>query len=196
MSLPASLVRLIITLLCLLSVGFAPRVEIAEHTLLGAQARAFAPMPAQGSHVDDPAPSPTASTAHRRGDVQRHAHRIAGASRLSMAASGLVVATKGADEAADVGTDLAVRPKLKPSRHYLHERKMERQLRTANVFDAYKNPLAVGPTRYDPFGRPSTLFQGRNAQVAVNPQTGEIVTAFPTGSRLRRQLMGRAGGSP
>lgn len=107
-----------------------------------------------------------------------------------------VLAPKGADETADVGTDLAVRPKLKPSRHYLHERKMERQLRTADVFDAYKNPLAVGPVRYDPFGRPSTLFQGRNAQAAINPQTGEIVTAFPTGSRLRRQLLRRAGGSP
>jgi RHS repeat-associated protein len=105
--------------------------------------------------------------------------------------------TPGAARAeSDVGAALAVRPKLKPSRHYLQDRKIERNLRTADVFDAYKNPLAVGPARYDAFGRPSMLFQGRNAQVAVNPQTGEIVTAFPTGSRLRRQLLRRAGEVP
>jgi RHS repeat-associated protein len=114
----------------------------------------------------------------------------------SIVRSGGSVAAKAGDDVAEVGADLAVRPKLKPSWHYLHERKMERSLRTADVLDAYKNPLAIGKTRYDEFGRPSILFQGRNAQVAVNPQTGEIVTAFKTGSRVRRQLLRRAGLEP
>ncbi len=103
------------------------------------------------------------------------------------AGKGLKVA-RGLDDAAK----LATRPKLRPTKHYL-DRKINRQIRSAEVLDAYKSPLRVGPVRYDKFGRPSRLFQGRRAQVVVNPQTGDVVSVYPTGSRLRRQLLRRAG---
>jgi hypothetical protein len=72
---------------------------------------------------------------------------------------------------------------------------MERSLRTADVLDAYKHPLKVGEVKMGPIKGPSILFQGRNAQVAVNPWTGEIVTAYRTGSKLRNKLL-RQGGLP
>jgi hypothetical protein len=70
---------------------------------------------------------------------------------------------------------------------------MERSIRTADVLDAYKHPLKVGEVRWDPIEGPSILFQGRNAQTAVNPWTGKIVSAYPTGSKLRRKLLRDAG---
>ena len=102
-------------------------------------------------------------------------------------------AAKAGDDVAAVGTDLAVRPKLNPGYHYLHVRKMQRSIRTADVLDAYKHPLKVGEVRWHPIEGPSILFQGRNAQVAVNPWTGKIVSAYPTGSKLRRKLLRDAG---
>ncbi len=55
---------------------------------------------------------------------------------LASRSAGFVLAAKAGDDVVDVGTDLAVRPKLKPGYHYLHERKMERSIRTADVLDA------------------------------------------------------------
>lgn len=57
---------------------------------------------------------------------------------------------------------------------------------------------SIGLVIVDPWDLVDTDGQNRvsGAQVAITPQTGVIVTAFPTGSRLRRQLLRRAGGSP
>jgi hypothetical protein len=40
---------------------------------------------------------------------------------------------------------------------------------------------------------PSILFLGRNAQVAVNPWPGEIVTAYRTGSKPRKKVLRQPG---
>jgi RHS repeat-associated protein len=67
---------------------------------------------------------------------------------------------------------------------------IERGVAPAAIKDALKNPLQLGSVKIDSLGRPSQTLVGRSATVVVNPQTGQIVTLYPTSSRRARKLLG------
>jgi D-alanyl-D-alanine dipeptidase len=48
------------------------------------------------------------------------------------------------------------------------------------IIDAIENPVGYTPTRLDDGGRPSYKAVGRSVTVAINPDTGEVVTAWGT----------------
>ncbi|PCH75101.1 MAG: type IV secretion protein Rhs [Flavobacteriaceae bacterium] len=76
------------------------------------------------------------------------------------------------------------------TKHGLNQ-KMNRGVKSSSVLDAVKNPLKTGGVKVDRVGRPSQRFTGAKAEVAVNPQTGKVVSTNPTSTkkaaRLKRQ---------
>ncbi|MFY0604496.1 MAG: hypothetical protein JXQ93_11130, partial [Flavobacteriaceae bacterium] len=76
------------------------------------------------------------------------------------------------------------------TKHGLNQ-KMNRGVKSSSVLDAVKNPLKTGDVKIDGAGRPSQRFTGAKAEVAVNPETGKVVSTNPTSTkkaaRLKRQ---------
>jgi RHS repeat-associated protein len=66
----------------------------------------------------------------------------------------------------------------------------ERGVSAADALDAYTNPLRTSSVRYDTLGRPSVQLVGRRATVVVNPETGRVITGWPTSSSLAARLGG------
>ena len=54
--------------------------------------------------------------------------------------------------------------------------------------DAIVNPLKRCPTKTDEQGRKAYKSIGKDATVVVNPDTGDVITAYKTKSRYRRKL--------
>lgn len=78
-----------------------------------------------------------------------------------------------------------------PSEH-LKERAEERHVSVENISDALKNPLKIGKIKIDGQGRKSKTYIGEKATVAINPDTGVIVTTYPTSSSRVRRLKGES----
>lgn len=72
---------------------------------------------------------------------------------------------------------------------HVKQRMTERSVLVDSIQDAIENPLKVGPVKYDKAGRPSFSVTGLKATLAVNPDTGVIVTCYPTHSRTREKLL-------
>ena len=72
---------------------------------------------------------------------------------------------------------------------HVKQRMAERSVLVDSIQDAIENPLKVGPVKYDKAGRPSFSVTGLKATLAVNPDTGVIVTCYPTHSRTREKLL-------
>lgn len=64
-----------------------------------------------------------------------------------------------------------------------------REVKPSAILNALKNPLKIGNVIIDQFGRPSQRFVGQFAEVAINPQTGKIVSLNPTSSAKAFKLM-------
>jgi len=60
-------------------------------------------------------------------------------------------------------------------------------IRPAAILDALRNPVRIGPRVVDQGGRPAVTFIGRSATAVVNPNTGRIITVYPTSSRRLRR---------
>lgn len=56
------------------------------------------------------------------------------------------------------------------------------------MLDALKNPLKITDVKYDNLGRPSQQYIGKDATVAVNPATKQMITAWRTSSKLASKL--------
>ena len=67
------------------------------------------------------------------------------------------------------------------------ERIQQRNLSEAGVDDALVNPLHKGDVVVDDTGRKSVKYIGKDITVILNPDTGEVITAWKTGSRIRRK---------
>lgn len=80
-------------------------------------------------------------------------------------------------------------PKVKAPKRTVHgaERMKERGITDQQAADAIINPLKKMPVLTDDQGRKSQKYIGRHATVALNPDTNEVVTAYPTGSRYRKK---------
>lgn len=63
------------------------------------------------------------------------------------------------------------------------ERAVQRNVTVLAVRDALTNPLKVGTIRMDSEGRRSQRFTGKDATVNINPDTGQLITAWKTGKR-------------
>lgn len=60
----------------------------------------------------------------------------------------------------------------------------ERGLSLDSINDALNNPLHVNGVKYDGLGRPSITYIGEKATVVINPDTGKIITAYPTHTKV------------
>ena len=75
---------------------------------------------------------------------------------------------------------------------HLKERAKERNVKEENILDVFKKPLKIGKIKTDSRGRKSKTYIGEKATVAINPDTGVIVTTYPTSSGRVRRLKGES----
>ncbi len=73
---------------------------------------------------------------------------------------------------------------------HANERIEQRNLPETGVDDALVNPLYKGEVIVDDAGRKSVKYIGKDITVVLNPDTGEVITAWKTGSRIRRKYGG------
>jgi RHS repeat-associated protein len=73
------------------------------------------------------------------------------------------------------------------TREYLN-RKISREVRSADVWDAMRNPFKVKEVRVDAQGRPSQQIVGQKATVVQNPETGALVTTWQTSSDVTKKV--------
>lgn len=71
------------------------------------------------------------------------------------------------------------------------ERMAERDVTGETVKDAIVHPLQIKPVKYDEFDRPSFEVIGEKATIAINPETGNIVTTHKTHSKTAKKLKRR-----
>lgn len=64
-----------------------------------------------------------------------------------------------------------------------------RRVSARDISDALTNPLKIKERKYNDYGLPSQQVIGKNATVAINPETGCITTLWPTGSKLRDKYL-------
>ena len=69
------------------------------------------------------------------------------------------------------------------------QRIRERNVTMESVIDALEHPLDTSEVKYDAAGRPSITITGRKATIAINPDTGNIVTVHPTHTKTAEKLM-------
>lgn len=70
------------------------------------------------------------------------------------------------------------------------ERMVQRDVSEEAVEDARKNPIHTKPVVIDEQGRKSQVIIGRTATICINPETGNIITMWRTGSRIRKKYGG------
>ncbi|WP_413627695.1 minor capsid protein [Fructilactobacillus vespulae] len=68
------------------------------------------------------------------------------------------------------------------------DRMLERNRNATHIIDAIENPLRIRDKGIDKSGRPSKEYIGEFGTAVVNPETGTIVTTFPTSSNRVRKL--------
>lgn len=73
---------------------------------------------------------------------------------------------------------------------HAEEREIERQVSEEAVKDALNNPLFKGNVIIDEQGRKSIKYIGREATVIMNPDTDTEITAWKTGTRIRKKYEG------
>lgn len=64
---------------------------------------------------------------------------------------------------------------------------IERKVLTKNISDTLTNTLDYGKIKVDSKGRRSQKYIGASAIVSVNPDTGELITAWQTSTKLKRK---------
>jgi len=69
------------------------------------------------------------------------------------------------------------------------ERAVGRKVSEEAISDALENPLKITQVVYDDLGRPSQRIIGRLAEVAVNPETGKIISVNPTSTKKAAKLI-------
>ncbi|MDD3212785.1 MAG: phage minor capsid protein [Eubacteriales bacterium] len=70
---------------------------------------------------------------------------------------------------------------------HLMARAAERGVSADAINDAIRSPLHIKPVKYDEENRPSRQYIGETATVAVNPDTGDVTSAWVTGSRTKKK---------
>lgn len=73
---------------------------------------------------------------------------------------------------------------------HVMERMRQRGVTMEAVNDALLHPLSVSPAKVDERGLSSVKYVGAAATVSVNPDTGHIVTTYPTSRKIAAKLKG------
>lgn len=73
---------------------------------------------------------------------------------------------------------------------HLQDRMIERSLDLDDIHNAIVAPLKIMPIKTDKNERQSQRFIGKKATVSVNPESGLIITAWGTGTKLVEKLRG------
>lgn len=71
------------------------------------------------------------------------------------------------------------------------EQAESRKVSTKDILDATERSLYISAVKTDGKGRRSKQYIGKDATVAINPDTGIIVTAWPTSSDRAKKYMNR-----
>ena len=71
---------------------------------------------------------------------------------------------------------------------HAQQRTVERNVSQSDINDALKNPLKVTEVQYRENG-PSVKYIGNNVTVVVNPETGNIITVYPTSTQRVNSLL-------
>ena len=87
-----------------------------------------------------------------------------------------------------VGLETSTGIEITGATAHMRKRMMERSIRVADVTDALRKPLVVGKIRLDSHGRPSVRFTGGRAEVAVNPDTGMLLSVNRTHAKRAKKL--------
>ncbi|GHU61608.1 hypothetical protein FACS1894123_01250 [Bacteroidia bacterium] len=69
------------------------------------------------------------------------------------------------------------------------QRMWERNVSMDGINDAMKNPLKIGDVKFDSQGRPSVTYIGTETTVVVNPETGTIITVYPTSTQRLNNIL-------
>ena len=72
---------------------------------------------------------------------------------------------------------------------HAQQRVSERNISQNDINEALKNPLKVTETTYDAQGRPSVKYIGSKTTVVVNPETGNIITTYPTSTQRSNSIL-------
>ena len=70
------------------------------------------------------------------------------------------------------------------------ERMAERGIADADVQDAIKNPIHTKEVTTDSMGRRSQIIIGKAVTVCINPDTGQTITTWKTGTKTRKKYEG------
>lgn len=71
------------------------------------------------------------------------------------------------------------------------ERAMQRSVEEFDLLDALQNPLRTTIIKHNAQGRPSCQLIGEKATVVINPETGAMITMWPTHRKTAEKLKGR-----
>lgn len=82
---------------------------------------------------------------------------------------------------------VARQPLIQHTQHSLNQ-KISREVPSSDLLDAIRNPLDVRPVKIDSQGRPSQRIVGAKAEVAINPESGKVVSVNPTSTRKAKRL--------
>lgn len=66
---------------------------------------------------------------------------------------------------------------------------INRGVKSGHILDAIKNPLKIAETKVNALGRQSQKIVGAKATVVANPETGKIVTVYPTSTKTAEKLL-------
>jgi hypothetical protein len=76
---------------------------------------------------------------------------------------------------------------------HVYDQMAARNVTMESILDALTDPLDITDVKYDAEGRPSFTAIGRKATVAINPDTGKIVTTYPTHTKTANRLLRKKG---
>ncbi len=78
-------------------------------------------------------------------------------------------------------------PNINFATHAL-QRAVERGVSRESILDALSSPLKVSEVKMDNLGRPSQRFIGKKAEVAINPETQQIISVNPVSTKKVKKL--------
>lgn len=87
------------------------------------------------------------------------------------------------------GSQIRAVGKLFRMRQHALDQALKRGVSEEAIRDALEKPLKKSGVKTDSEGRPSQTFMGKDATVAVNPETDEIVTVWPTSTKRRDKAL-------
>lgn len=74
--------------------------------------------------------------------------------------------------------------------YHLQDRASMRNIRLDDIKEALHKPLSIGKIRIGKDGRPSKTYANANVTVALNPETGSLITVYKTPANRARKLKG------